>query len=227
MEYSLMPYTTIYKSTVVTNIESKSDYCIVHATDALGNARRYIGKHVICAIPQSDLAALDQLDANQRTLINTVAPISLNRVYGEFSSCPKPWFANLPRTTTSDKLRQFIPINNATGVAMVSYSDTRYADFWKKKSDKGVDVLKKEVLKHLHAVFPDVSSIPKPEWIGSYYWPAGVHMWKPGANADAVIPQMQNIMSRVYIVGEAYCKIQGWIEGALESVEDVFKNENI
>lgn len=227
IEHHIAPATTIYKSTNVTGIESKTDYCVVHATDSLGNARRYIGKYVICAIPQTDLANFQQFNKEQLSLINAVAPISLNRIYGEFPHTSKPWFNDISRTTTDDKIRQFIPVNNTAGVAMVSYSDTRYADWWKKKSDKGVDTLKREVLKHLQAVFPDVPSIPKPDWIGSYYWPAGVHMWKPGSDANAVIPKMQHMMRRVFIVGEAYCKIQGWIEGALESVEYVFQRENI
>lgn len=227
MEVSLIPYTTIYKSTTVTGIESKADYCVIHAKDGNGETRRYIGKNVIAAIPQADLKSFEQFTSQQRTLLNGVAPISLNRVYGEFPHCPRPWFHNIPRTTTENKIRQFIPIDPSRGVAMVSYSDTRFADYWKRQSDKGADVLKKTVLKNLHAVFPDVASIPKPDWIGSYYWPAGVHMWKPGVDSSVVIPQIQNIMRRVHIVGEAYCKVQGWIEGALESVEDVFRRENI
>lgn len=230
MEHGLMGECTIYKNTVVTGIDSKTnDFCVVHATDAQGNARRYIGKVVICAIPQSDLKSLSDFTRKQRTLLNTVAPISLNRIYGEFPTTPQTWFSNIPRTTTSDKIRQFIPVDSKNGVAMVSYSDTRYANYWKTQADKGEDHLKKEVLKHLHAVFPDVSSIPQPNRVSSYYWPAGVHMWKPGVDSMKVIPQIQHIMNRVYVVGEAYCKVQGWIEGAMETVEDIMESvlENV
>jgi monoamine oxidase len=221
MEVSIMPHTTIYKNTEVTGVESKSSYCIVHAKDGAGNARRYIGRIVICAIPQNELKSFTQFTREQQALLNSVASISLNRVYGQF---PTPWFKKVPRTTTDDRIRQFIPVNPAQGVAMVTYSDTRYADYWKRQADKGSDHLKKEVLKHLNAVFPDVTSIPSPNWVESYYWPAGVHLWRPGVDANKVIPQIQTIMgtaARVYVVGEAYCKFQGWIEGALESVEDI------
>lgn len=227
MEQDIAPHCIIYRSTHVTNIENKPTYCVVHATDAAGTARRYISKYVMCAIPKADLAALPHLNPQQRDLIDTVAPVSLNRIYGEFPSCPRPWFKGVPRTTTPNKIRQFIPVNPRKGVAMISYSDTKHADYWKAQSDKGVDHLRKEVLKQLQVVFPDVPKIPQPEWIQSYYWPAGVHMWKPGADADAVIPQIQRIMARVFVVGEAYCKVQGWIEGALASVEDVLNQGNI
>jgi monoamine oxidase len=227
MEHSIAPRCTIYKSTEATNIESKSSYCVVHAIDANGATRRYIGKHVICAIPKTDLAKLKQFNSEHIDLFEAVAPISLNRVYGEFPHCPQAWFQNVPRTMTDNKIRQFIPVDPKQGVAMISYSDTKYADYWKRQSDRGTDHLKKEVLKQLHAVFPDVPKIPSPDWIQSYYWPAGVHMWKPGYSPDTIIPHMQNIMNRVHIVGEAYCKIQGWIEGALDSVEDVLKKEII
>lgn len=222
MEHELAQECTIYRNTSVTGIDSKTNnFCVVHATDAQGNSRRYIGKVVICAIPQTDLKALAELTHKQRTLLNSVAPISLNRIYGEFPASPQTWFHDIPRTATADKIRQFIPIDTHNGVAMVSYSDTRFANYWKAQADKGEDHLKKEVLKHLHAVFPDVSSIPKPNRVSSYYWPAGVHMWKPGVDSSKVIPQIQHIMERVYVVGEAYCKIQGWIEGALETVDDI------
>lgn len=107
---------------------------------------------------------------------------------------------------------------------MVSYSDTRYADEWKRHADKGQKHLETRLLKHLRTVFPGDPDIPAPMWIRSYYWPEGVHLWKRGIDVDEVMPKVQFISGkdgRVFIAGEAYSKIQGWIEGALESVDDI------
>jgi predicted NAD/FAD-dependent oxidoreductase len=213
----------IYMQTRVTNVEDKGKYFVVHANDGMGRPRKYIGRVVVCAIPKDDLGMLTNFTHQQRTLLDTVSPVSLHRIYGAFPHKPKPWFSSIYKTSTPDHVRQFIPVDKRKGLAMVSYSDTKDADFWKSHADKGADHLKREVLKHLHAVFPDVNNIPAPQWIDSYYWPAGVHMWKKGVDTDVIQPKVRHIMGedvRFFVVGEAYCKIQGWIEGALESVED-------
>lgn len=215
----------IFKATTVHKVDQKATHCIVHAIDGNGVRRAYHCKAVICAIPKKELECLEQFDANQRELLNKVTPVSLHRIYGQFPAHPKPWFSNVFRTSTNDSIRQFIPMNKKHGVAMISYSDTRYADYWKRQADKGDEHLKKEVLKHLHAVFPSIPKIHAPEWIESHYWSEGVHLWKPGTNVDDVMPKIQHIAGeggRVFVAGEAYSKIQGWIEGALESVDTVF-----
>lgn len=225
MERFVSKYSLIYTLTEVKCITNKPNECvIVHAVDRNGILRQYNCKAVICTIPKNDLEKLEQLTTYQRDLINNVAPVSLHRLYGKFPVNPKPWFSNVFRTSTDDDIRQFIPVNKKQGLAMVSYSDTHNADMWKKHADKGNNHLQKEVLKHLHAVFPNVHSIPQPQWVKSYYWPAGVHLWKAGTDVDTVVPQIQHITGddgRVFVAGEAFCKIQGWIEGALSSVEDI------
>lgn len=70
--------------------------------------------------------------------------------------------------------------------------------------------------------------IEKPKYLDSQYWPEGVHMWKEGVNSIETYKQIQNIgketQNSMYIVGEAYSMHQCWIEGALESVDNVFLN---
>lgn len=211
----------IYMSTKVIRIEEQSSQCIVHSIDKNGRPRHYKCSVVICAIPKSGLETLESTTQSQKALINKVSPVSLHRIYGKFPSEPKSWFSNVFRVATEDPIRQFIPINKQNGVAMISYSDTRCADYWKRHADRGNDHLKSEVLKHLHAVFPNVSHIPDPEWVKSFYWSDGVHLWKPGTDVDATVKKIQCMSDRILVAGEAFCKIQGWIEGALSSVEDV------
>lgn len=214
----------IYLSTVVNGIESNAAHCTVHATDRNGVSRKYTCKAVLCAIPKVDLEKLESTTRAQKQLINCVSPVSLHRIYGRFPSQPKPWFSNVFRTSTADKIRQFIPINKHKGIAMVSYSDTSCADYWKRHAGEGNDHLKTEVLKHLHAVFPNIPNIPEPAWVKSYYWSEGVHLWKPGTDVDVTIDKIQKMSNRVFVAGEAFCKIQGWIEGALASVNDIISH---
>lgn len=219
---------TIYMQTSVTNIRKTPYGFKILAKDGTGKNRTYNCSAVVCAIPKASLEELKFFSQDQRNLMNTVVPVSLHRIYGTFPVTKgKTWFTDVPRSTTKNHLRQFIPIDKKHGLAMVSYSDTRDADYWKTYADRGTNALKKQLLKSLHVTFPDIEKIPEPKWLNSYYWSAGVHLWKPGVDSDSIIPQVQQILgptSAFYIVGEAYAKNQAWIEGALETVETIFKS---
>lgn len=218
----------VYTQTQVTDIKRTQTGFKVSAIDGTGKPRIYVAPVVVCAIPKANLEELKFFSKDQRNLMNTVVPVSLHRIYGTFPVTKgKSWFHGINRSTSNSKIRQFIPVDKKHGLAMVSYSDTSYADEWKKYADKGTGALKTQLLKQLHITFPDVDTIPEPQWLNSYYWSAGVHMWKPGVDSETVIPQIQHILgqdSPFFIVGEAYAKNQAWIEGALESVETIFES---
>ena len=112
------------------------------------------------------------------------------------------------------------------GFAQVSYSDSYYADYWNKYLKQSKIKFTNELLIHLKKIFPEVQEyINKPIYIDSQYWLDGVHMWKEGVNSIELHKQIQNIGNNnpIYIVGEAYSMHQCWIEGALETVENVFQ----
>lgn len=210
----------IYKNTRVTNIQLHKDLISVSAIDENGRHRRYKGEHVVCALPKADLETLNMIQKKHQSLLDHVAPVPLHRIYGGFD---EPWFSRIVPTTTHHAIRQFIPVDKKHGVAMVSYSDTHYADYWKRVADRGTKQLQKEVLKQLQVVFPNIP-VPPTKWIESYYWPQGVHMWKTGIDSSESYSRIQHLLgdnAKFYVVGEAFCKHQGWIEGALESVDDV------
>jgi hypothetical protein len=150
----------------------------------------------------------------------------LNRIYGKFNKN-----LNIPNTSTNDSIRQFINILPSQGLAMVSYSDTKYADYWNNYNIQGEKELRSAVLTHLQAVFPEIPKIPKPKWLHSYYWKYGVHMWKTGIDSQKTKESIEQIFGKdipIFIIGEAYSTNQAWIEGALETVDDVFpKIQNI
>lgn len=213
-------YGTMYMNTRVTNIQMHGEYMTVSAVDENNRTRRYYGNCVVCALPKTELEALKMIQKKHQTLLDQVAPVPLHRIYGGFS---EPWFSKVVPMTTHHPIRQFIPVDKKHGVAMVSYSDTKYADHWKKIADRGTKQLQKEVLKQLQVVFPDIP-VPPTKWVESYYWPQGVHMWKEGVDSERSYSDIQHLLgkdTKFFVVGEAFCKHQGWIEGALESVDDV------
>lgn len=218
----------IHKNTRVTNIYKQHDQGFrVCAINEHGKTIFYESKVVVCALPKQDMEGMKLFNKHQRDLLDTVVPIPLHRIYGQFpydTDSKKVWFHGIPKTTTHHPIRQFIPMKERDGFAMVSYSDSSMAEYWKENVDQGMDHLQKEILQQLQIVFPNISHIPSPTWIQSYFWPHGVHFWKEGARSDVLAPKIQQILGKetpFFIVGEAYAKHQGWIEGALESVEAI------
>ena len=104
---------------------------------------------------------------------------------------------------------------------MISYVDGQYANMWHNLSKLGDKVL----LEHLHTEVEHVlnKKPPPPEFITSYYWSAGVHMWKPGINVKEVYDKLLRPFptENIYLVNEAFSNHQCWIEGSLDMCYDV------
>jgi hypothetical protein len=181
-----------------------------------------MAKAAIVALPQKALLELPIFTAKQRHMLKAVRGVSLHRIYAAWTGDAAPWYASIPKTTTDNRIRQFIPISRDANhaVAMASYSDYKDAIYWHRVANKGTQTLGATLLKYLGRVFGGVR-IPYPAWIQSHYWPEGIHVWKPGADSATLAKKITQIMGKdvpFYIVGEAYSQHQGWIEGSLKSV---------
>jgi monoamine oxidase len=127
-------------------------------------------------------------------------------------------------------------------VLMASYADYHSVEFWSgltrttlhdetqvKDPGRLDDVLDSagRQLRNLHGIN---TQLPKPvsaqfmRWAGGKYGQAW-HAWKPGADVSQSIPEMRHPQSGVplYICGEAYSFLQGWVEGALCSTEQMLQ----
>jgi len=219
----------IYKECEAVSVKYNKQYQYMKITCniAMGDTRIFKSNIVLLALPKDELQRIVEysIDDTQRknnamALLDSVDSIPLHRIYGKFT---RTWFDGIPRTTTNDIIRQFIPINPTNALAMISYTDTKNAEYWHTLNEKE---LRSTLLKHLHIVFPEVK-IPKLQWIHSHYWETGVHVWKSGANSEVIRPKVQRLFDEdipVFVIGEAYSKHQSWIEGALESVEDIYQD---
>ena len=62
-----------------------------------------------------------------------------------------------------------------------------------------------------------------------FFWRIGTHYYDPLSNAytsrDEFIKDAQNPMKNLYVVGEMISNNQGWTEGALESVKEIFHSD--
>jgi hypothetical protein len=118
-------------------------------------------------------------------------------------------------------LRNIIPVGNQSGI--VQY----YSDYNQAKELENYRLTGEKVLKDVIARELQIRSIPDPEWMKIYYWNHGVHHWKPNVNIKSAVPEIQwnpfGAKHNIRIVGEAFCRNQGWIEGALENADEFYK----
>lgn len=128
-------------------------------------------------------------------------------------------------------LQKMIPMDPDKGVYMVAYSDNQHARALKAKgalentrkncemySKWAADALGIPVSTPLHIIA-----------IKDYYWQTGTHYYEPLAkeykSRTEFIRQAQHLDKGMVVVGEMVSRDQGWVEGALESVDAVVTKE--
>lgn len=182
-------------------------------------------KHLICALPRSNLIKFKILNPYLRELnsINEISKVRIFEIYDK-SINEEMWFKNIKKTTTNNELQFIIPINFETGLIMSSYNEnlSNRENYWNNLYKKGANVLKKELHKKLNKLFSIYNIvIPESKYIKFYYWKSGVACWKKNVDSEYISQKILNLMPNFYICGENYSNYQAWCEGALESSENV------
>jgi len=147
------------------------------------------------------------------------------RLYGKFdkksAEIMKMWVPNY--TIVPGPLQKIIPIDADKGVYMIAYSDNRNALFLKKYLSNTF-----ENRKYLAKLIEKSLGIPENSLyliaIKDFYWPIGTHYYGPlkgFRSREDFVYRVQHPMKNMLVVGEAVSRYQGWVEGALESVETV------
>jgi monoamine oxidase len=135
------------------------------------------------------------------------------------------WIHDLPKLTTNNNLRMIIPIDSKTGVIMISYTDNKFADFWKSLEAKsGIRGVNAELIRLVRESIG--VDIPTPVSTKVFHWGCGVGYWGVGADSAAIESAILQPFPKIplYICGEHYsASDQQWMEGALETSEKVIK----
>lgn len=185
-------------------------------------------KKIILALHANALAQIDQFRNWKPLKLVTMQPLC--RIYAVFPKKKgKVWFDGIPRVVSPQDLRYFIPINYEKGVAMISYTDSKYAEkYMKIKDDKE---LERVVMKDLRAVFSD-KQIPEPIFFKAHPWTEGVSYWLPGDYSpeeitENVLQPLPKTFPDIYVCGESFSVRQGWMESALEHADLLLKKLHI
>lgn len=145
------------------------------------------------------------------------------RLYGKFSGKSAIIMKNAVKsyTVVSGPLYKIIPINTSKGVYMIAYNDNNATVYLKNHLNNTIanrKLFARLLEKSLCLPFESL----KLDAIIDFYWPIGTHYYEPLSgykNRIEFIRNAQHPMSGVVVVGEVVALDQGWVEGALDSVE--------
>lgn len=188
-------------------------------SDSLHNSTIvFQSKKVILTCPKPDLLKFKILRPI-KSLLNSIKIKSLCRIYSIFKK-KDIWFKDINKITTNNGSRTFIPIDKENGVIMISYSDGKYADTLNKiKEEDLVNKLCENVEKTFKI------KIETPIFTKKSYWKVATAYWLKNIDSETISKKISKPFNNIplYICGENYSPIQGWIEGALLTAENVSK----
>jgi hypothetical protein len=115
-----------------------------------------------------------------------------------------------------------IPMDVKKGVYMIVYNDNTGSVYLKnhlKNTTSNRKLFARLLEKSIGLPFDTL----KLDAILDFYWPIGTHYYEPLSseykNRVEFIKKAQNPMNGIVVVGEVVALDQGWVEGALDSVE--------
>lgn len=189
------------------------------------SGQEYMAKRVYYTLPQDALLSIPYFSSDL-VLQQAVRGQPTVRIYAKYPipKGKKAWFAGLHKTVVDNPIQFIIPMNESSGLIMISYSDSYNALFW--MSLKNQAQIKSHLKTYLDRLFPD-RTIPAPQWIYICDWKVGFHTWNPGYNHHIVSQHVKKTYESkgIHILGETYAARQGWVEGSLESVDALLLNE--
>lgn len=145
------------------------------------------------------------------------------RLYAKFSHNSIPYLKEKIQGVTiiPGPMKKVIPMDPDHGVYMIIYSDNADANFFKKYFKNNEE--NRSILNTLLENSLDLKGKLRIENIRDFYWKNGTHYYTPLTNEfdtrQEFIKKAQHPDPNVLIVGEVISLHQGWVEGALESVE--------
>ena len=206
----------IMKNTLLKDLQDKKI-----KIDRDGKEDTLRGMKIVSAIPYLDLRKMDIF--KECDFLHSVKPIPLVRIYAKYplDKSGKPWFHNLNRTITDNYIRHIIPISVENGIIMISYSDFYTAEMWNNWNQLGEKVLTEKLHQEIYKLFK--IKPPKPLKYKTFFWRAGVHMWRTKFPMDETYKKLLKPLDdkEIYLCNEAFSRHQCWIEGSLDMATDI------
>lgn len=191
------------------------------------NNHQFSCKKIIMA---TTIESIIKLLPQKAPLYNQIKGQPFLRIYGKFS---KPSIKIMKEkcektTIVPGPIHKIIPINPDKGIYMIAYTDNNAA----KKLEKHKENTKKnrELICEILELALDIpKNTLELEDMIDFYWDVGTHYYLPlkgdFKNRKDYCSFAQKPDENMRIVGELISMNQGWVEGALESVENIINEE--
>lgn len=189
-----------------------------------GKKRTFMAHKVILALHVNAMKHIPEVAS--WPILKQVAMRPLLRVYAIFA---EPWFDGRKIVFTNNPIRYFIPIDPLKGICMLSYTDADDTQTWMKDATQDIEKLQGRMMTAIRRAFP-MKRIPDPIYFKTHPWTDGCTYWLPVAQAapvkEATVPEgPHEIYKDIYACGESFSPDkQCWMEGALESAEQLVKH---
>lgn len=161
-----------------------------------------------------------------KTLYRNIHAQPFLRIYGKFSKASTAIMQQFcPQTTVvPGPLHKIIPMNTEKGIYMIAYTDNKDAKTLNKYAEN-TESNRKILCKLLEKAFGMTHDQLSLLAIRYFYWTDGTHYCTPlpeeYKNRKEFLKKAQHPFETALVVGEMISLNQGWVEGALESVEHV------
>lgn len=202
----------IRTNTPITSITSPTSH--IHILNGRIKARR--------VVIGTTITPIRKLLPKYATLLDNIASQPFIRVYAQIDLEASRSFQNAIEkytVTPGCPIQKIIPMSPQQGVYMIAYSDNAAALAIRNKTASELEDM---IAKHLHIAV-------KIKKIMRIWWDEGTHFFKPlpqqFTSRQDYTRAVQRPHPSIYVVGEAVStNNQGWVQGALESVEQVIGN---
>ena len=195
------------------------------------NGNSFFSKKVIVATPINSIQKLvDPLvPTNLKQAYKQIHGQSFLRLYGKFDKKSAEIMENMvPNyTIVPGLLQKIIPMDKAKGIYMISYSDNKNAIILHKHFSDST-----EFRYYVANLVCKAIGLPKDSLtiiaVKEYFWEIGTHYYEPlkgFSSRKEFVEKIQHPIQNILVVGEAVSRYQGWVEGALESVESVLNKK--
>lgn len=186
---------------------------------------KYMCKNVVIA---TTVSTLKKLLPMHRNIYRQIESQPFMRIYGKFGKESAEIMAKATQQTSvivNNQVKRIIPINLESGIYMVVYSDNSNAEYMKNHVQGNDSKSREWLCRKLEQALGLPFDTLKMTAIKKYYWHEGTHYYIPFAGNNTYetwITKAKNPEVGIYVVGEMISRDQGWVEGALQSVENVF-----
>lgn len=184
--------------------------------------KTYYSKKILFCLKASHIREFSILK-NIHPFMKYIHGAPLLRIYAKYpTNQGSVWFNDLGRTTTNGILRQIIPIDYSKGLIMISYTDGKDINVFRDKYGKlkKESEIKMQIQYELQDMFETIK-IPEPTFFKTHYWELGAHHWKPKCDPSDIQKKISNPSDGIFVCGEAFSMKQAWIEGGLESFDEL------